>query len=322
MPVDPNQNLLTREILAKATRQEDFARPYLPSSPYFDEQAFRYGNPSERHLWGPRDFFKSDYYAKANAHFASETGYHGCPSPESLKKFIPAEHLQGWGDTSLCNDPCWLTHASCMIPDVSDPYAYRIPLMTRQVERLFGGVPTDLDTYAMESQISQAEAKKFFIERFRIGKWRRTGILWWNLIDGWPQISDAVVDWYGCKKLAYSYIKRSQQSFCLMCGEPDEAGNLTLYAVSDLQVPVTVKYVVRELSTNQVILEDTLCAEPNSSTPVASFPRIKGGFYLLEWQGDATGVNHYTASIGDTLDFDSHLSYLKACGFDKEFCGF
>ena len=322
LPINPNQNLLTREILAKATRQEDFARPYLPSSPYFDERAFQNCNPSERHLWGPRDFFKSDYYAKATAHFASETGYHGCPSPASLKKFIPADHLTAWGNTAICDDPYWLTHAACMVPDNSDPYAYRIPLMTRQVERLFGGVPGDLDTYALQSQISQAEAKKFFIERFRIGKWRRTGILWWNLIDGWPQISDAVVDWYGCKKLAYSYIKRSQQPFCLMCGEPDEAGNLTLYAVNDRQVPVTVRVTVQELSTNATVLEKEITAEPNASLPVATFPQTKGGFYRMTWQGEEEGVNHFTASIADTLNFDTYLSHMRSCGFDKALEGF
>ena len=44
--------------------------------------------------------------------------------------------------------------------------------------------------------------------------------LWWNLLDGWPQVSDAVVDHYFCKKLAYNYIKRSQQPVCLMFDEP------------------------------------------------------------------------------------------------------
>lgn len=33
----------------------------------------------ENHLWGPRDYFKSDYYREAPALFASEMGYHGCP---------------------------------------------------------------------------------------------------------------------------------------------------------------------------------------------------------------------------------------------------
>lgn len=75
------------------------------------------------------------------------------------------------------------------------PYSYRIRLAYSQVETLFGKAESDLADFVKESQISQAEAKKYFIERFRIGKWRRTGILWWNLVDGWAQVSDAIVDW-------------------------------------------------------------------------------------------------------------------------------
>ena len=40
-------------------------------------------------MWGPRDWFKGEFYYKQSvSHFVSETGYHGCPGPESLKKFI------------------------------------------------------------------------------------------------------------------------------------------------------------------------------------------------------------------------------------------
>ena len=118
--------------------------------------------------------------------------------------------------------------------------------MTRQVERLFGSFNDDISTYALKSQISQAEAVKFFIEHFRIQKNYRWGILWWNIIDGWPQVSDAVVDWYGTKKLAYSYIKRSQQPFNIMCDEPDENGEITLCAINDRLTDITVSYKVTE----------------------------------------------------------------------------
>ena len=49
---------------------------------------------------------------------------------------------------------------------------------------------------AAASQITQAEAKKFFIESTRLLKWETSGLLWWNVIDGWPQFSDAIVDHY------------------------------------------------------------------------------------------------------------------------------
>ena len=68
--------------------------------------------------------------------------------------------------------------------------------MANQVRELFGVVPDDLETFALASQITQAEAKKYFIEMTRLRKWRTSGILWWNVIDGWPQFSDAVVDYY------------------------------------------------------------------------------------------------------------------------------
>ncbi len=69
----------------------------------------------------------------------------------------------------------------------------RNELMAKQVAILFGKVPEGLDDFVFASQVSQAEAKKFFIEQFRMQKGKRTGLIWWNVIDGWPQISDAVV---------------------------------------------------------------------------------------------------------------------------------
>ncbi len=104
---------------------------------------------------------------------------------------------------------------------MSDPYAYRICLMRDQVRTLFGCVPDTLEDFARMSQISQAEAKKYFIERFRVSRGRRNGIIWWSLIDGWPQVSDAVVDYGYTKKLAYHYIKRTQQPVLFAFDEPD-----------------------------------------------------------------------------------------------------
>ena len=161
--------------------------------------------PAESHIWGPRDYFKGNYYGTTECHFASEIGYHGCPSPKSLEKFIPKESMPKNSIYDICPNPDWLIHAAGIEPVVDgNPYAYRLPLMISQVERLFTKASDDLSTFARQSQVSQAEAVKFFIEMFRCQKWRKTGILWWNVADGWPQVSDAVVDWYGCKKLAQS----------------------------------------------------------------------------------------------------------------------
>ena len=311
---DPNENAITRQLLPRVVRENDPSRPFLPSSPYLDPVACTNRRPAEDHLWGPRDFFKGDFYSTASAHFASETGYHGCPSPETLKKFIPEEHLMRWGDTKRCDDPVWLAHAACPEPFPGTIYAYRIPLMTSQVERIFGKASDDLAEYALQSQISQAEAKKYFIERFRIGKWRRTGIIWWNVMDGWPQISDAVVDWYGCKKLAYHYIKTSQMPFCMMVDEPVN-GRLTLCAANDTREKQSVRYTVTNLTTGKTVLQGDGTVMPDTTARIAEFPEEAGACYLILWEGDTCGKNHFTAAIGDGIDLASYSQWMKQIGY-------
>ncbi len=342
---DPNSNRLTREVIPKELNAHDHTRPYLPSSPYMDPEAYHITRKeptekfiSEDHLWGPRDYFKGEFYSTSCAHFASETGYHGCPSPDSLKKFIRPEQLWHWkkypGDPQRARIPQddWTCHAATAALEDEDDYFYRIGLMSDQVKTLFVNFREDeaaqgLDRFAKASQISQAEAKKYFIERFRLSKWRRTGIIWWNLIDGWPQISDAVVDYYGSKKLAYHYIKRSQAQFCMMFDEPQD-GAISLYAVSDLQRTASFTYRVTELSTGRITAEGKGELAENTSVAVCKMPIDPNGkeFYLIEWQvtspdGSVTGKNHYVTNAID-LDLDTYLTRMEQAGFANEFEGF
>jgi beta-mannosidase len=339
---DPNGNRLTREVIPSVLALHDFTRPYLPSSPYIDEDAFRSGKPtSEEHLWGPRDYFKGKFYKGSVCSFASETGYHGCPSPESLRKFIREDQLWHWRSApdSDLPKPDWTAHASCDAIDGSDWNYTRIRLMSNQVKTLFTNFREDeagqgLERFALASQISQAEAMKYFIERFRVTKWRRTGIIWWNLIDGCPQISDAVVDYYGVKKLAYDYIKRSQSPICMIFNEPvgsiepdtfypaKSGGRLPLHVVSDLQKDVVVRYSVTDLTAGITLLESECIAKANESTVVwyRDIPSGEKHFYYIEWEyedgGRIKGQNHYMSNIID-IDFNEYVGYVKRCAFLK-----
>ncbi len=303
----PESNVLTREVLPDVIRRMDLFRPYLPSSPFIDEEAYRTGKPtSEDHTWGPRDYFKGDYYRNTVCHFASEIGYHGCPSPQSLAKFIDEDHL--W---PCLGDKQWLVHAATMDGRVDHPFGYRIKLMWDQVETLFGkgGAATDnLEAFSLASQISQAEAKKYFIERFRLTKWRRTGIIWWNLIDGWPQISDAIVDYYGDRKLAYDYIKRSQKPFCMMFDEP-ENGSIALYGVNDTRTGKGISFTVEDDS-GRIVAQGDAYVEADQSVPVCRIPAgEEKRYYLIRWTGDDAGMNHYFANSID-VDFDYYKTLL------------
>lgn len=312
---DPNHNVLTRQVLPQVLRANDPTRPYLPSSPYVSPRAFAEGifnNLPEEHLWGPRDYFKSPYYLGAKAAFASEMGYHGCPSPSTLKKFCRPEYVWN-GDV---DNPDWMFHAAS--PDDHGNYSYRNRLMRSHVETLFGIKEADsLDTFARASQISQAEAKKYFIERFRCRKWARTGLMWWNVVDGWPQISDAVVDYYLTKKLAFGYIQRSQKPVCLMFDEPED-GFLTLVGCNDLREDVSVRFTLRDMTDGgRVVLTGEGKIPGDTAAPLARLPYdgTARTFYYISWDGDAEGTNHYLAGR-PPYDLQYYLSILKELDYD------
>ena len=347
---NPNENRLTRQVLKNAVERHDYTRPYLPSSPYISEAAYAgEGLLPENHLWGPRDYFKGDFYKNTFCHFASETGYHGFNSPESLKRFLKNPQLIFREDGRPTDE--YLVHASSMETKMSGPYTYRIKLAYDQVVTLFGKAEEKLSDFVRQSQISQAEAKKYFIEKFRIGKGKRTGIIWWNLVDGWPQVSDAIVDYYYVKKLAYHYIKRSQEPVCLMFDEP-ENGMLRLVGVNDLSEEAVVKYrVVRVSDMEQsaehgknsgeasvsvskkmqegiiqpdtVILSGKIVIAGDGTATIDRLSVSEGEkvFYLIEWEYNGqTFQNHYVTNIID-IDYRKYMNALKVCDMD-DFEGF
>ena len=321
--LDPNLNKLTRDVIAREVRNYDATRSYIPSSPYLDEIAWKWGNPAESHIWGPRDFFKGAYYGTRECHFASEVGYHGCPSPKSLERFIPAESMPKTSIYDICPNADWLIHAAGMETEVEgNPYAYRLPLMISQVERIFGTASADISEFARQSQISQAEAVKYFIESFRAAKWRKTGILWWNIIDGWPQVSDAVVDWYGCKKIAYHYIKRSQAPFCMLFDEPKD-GMLELVATNDTQESVSADYTIVDLTTDELVCKGRVELPANGIVRLDKVPEKLGSFYLIRWETEqGEGVNHFACAIGEGWTYEKYKACMQKAGFYDEFEGF
>ncbi len=293
-PADPNNDRLSRQVLPEVVRQLDPSRDYLPSSPYVSPAAYATGNACaampEDHLWGPRDDFKGTYYTGARCRFVSEIGYHGCPNRDSLAKMMEPGSLWPWQDNEQ-----WLTH--CVRPHRNLTSSnYRIPLMAKQAALLFDKTPKNLDDFILASQISQAEANKFFIELFRSGKWRRTGILWWNLRDGWPAISDAIVDYYGGRKLAYDYIKRVQADVCAICGE-SEAGMHPLIVVNDTLAEVDGRLTVADADCGHTLFDKAYRVEANGLLATGKIPVAdKAAMWLLEWTADGRSFhNHYLA---------------------------
>jgi len=296
------ENRLTREILPEVIYCNDENRPYSPSSPYIAKGLTKF-QTAEQHLWGPRDFYKVDYYKNTPAHFASELGYHACPSPDSVRKFITPESV--WNDRD--NNPEWILHSTDQHGDNG-----RLKLLIEQIKQLFAFEPDNLDDFAFASQISQAEADKFYIERFRCKKPIKTGLIWWNLIDGWPQFSDAVVDYYGTKKLAYDYIKRVQEPVCVMIGEMTSWNNPVVIA-NDTLKERTVKYVITDIDTDEILSEKEVTIEANG---IENVDRIHGYYSdhrMLKIVYEVEGkkyINHYLCGF-PPFSFEQYKKWME-----------
>ena len=293
--VAPRANLLNRQVVAEAVSAEDPHRPYLPSSPYIEpeesQQALRARDLRwlpEAHLWGSRDYYKSDFYRGTSAAFVSEIGFMGMPQVESMRKFLDEDKL--WPHENRQ----WLVHGTDPTVDFGSRYWWRTVMTLECVRIFFGHLPTDLGDAVVASQLVQAESFKYAIESGRQAKWARTGVLWWNLVDGWPQISDAVVDWYLGEKLAFEVIAASQRPFVLIVGEPD-GQHLPLLACNDTRQDKAGTVSVTRADKDAKILSAKYESRANEAVQVGVL-ELPGeqSMLIVEWEDDdGTARNHY-----------------------------
>ena len=310
---DPTEDVTSRVTLPAVVREFDVTRPYLPSSPYYspDVVAGR-ATPSEEHLWGARAYYKVPFYTNAPCWFASEMGYHGCPNRASLERMMTPDHVYPWTKVTGKDpkrDYHWNEEWQFKASDAwLNGFGFRRnSLMTNQVKLQFGDVPTDLDDFILASQIVQAEAMKTFVELFRSQKFtRKNGLIWWNVRDGWPQISDAVVDYYGGKKRAYDAIRNVQHDQLVLVRD-DHA----VVAVNDTLKPVsgTVRIVDRE--SGRTLFEATYAVPSNAAKVIGSVDWTGQGFLDIAYeQGGESHTNGFL--YGEPpFDFEKVKAWLK-----------
>lgn len=306
--INPSDYKVTRDYLPTLTFRFDPFRRFIPSSPFFAGKALRNRDEqalAENHLWGPRNNFKSKFYVENKNVFISEIGYHGCNSVESIRKFIPEESLWHWE-----NDD-WMVHQT--VPGGGWVREWnRIKLMAYQVRELFGKEPKDLEEFSVCSQISQAEALKFFVEFTRLNKWEKSGILWWNLLDCWPQFSDAVVDYYFDKKLAYYYLKNVQKDLCLIVEDPTE-WNARLVIANDGCSSYTGTYSVFDGLSGELLQSGEFDSKANENVVVDDIPLSKNitrYFILVADVGGKKFINHYI-NYGGALNKSEYLKFME-----------
>ncbi len=294
--IDPNRDVITRQVIPAVIYEFDPTRPYLPSSPYISQAVYDHGGAEqlwpENHLWGPRGYYKDGFYTNAGCTFVSEIGYHGCPNEESLRRMMTPEAVYPWEKEFEWNEE-WLTKSVRSFAAEGKTFD-RNNLMLNQIRLLFGKVPTQLEEFIFASQSVQAEAMKFFVEMWRGNKPQKSGIIWWNLRDGWPVISDAVVDYYGSKKMAYYFIRNVQHNVCAMVLDAKNGAH-PLMAVNDTRQPSEGEIKVTDLASGEVLHEGSFSVPANGCEQLAAIPERAGqGMFLIEYTiAGKQFTNHY-----------------------------
>jgi beta-mannosidase len=130
------------------------------------------------------------------------------------------------------------------------------------------------------------------------------------LLDGWPQFSDAVVDYYFAKKLAYHYLWRVQRPVAVFVG--DMGAEKHLYIANDTRQDAEVTYRVWDADTDATLAEGHTTSIANQNHPITSLSLAQANpqLILIEWQiGQQLFGNHYLAHT-PPVDFTRYLSWL------------
>lgn len=318
--LNPDLDQITRHLLPKLVHIHDPKRPYIHGSPTYSGQMVSSGeiSPPEQHLWGPRSYFKAPFYKENTAQFVSEIGFHGMPSITTLRAF-----LTDVDERPDFDSPEWKSHETHHRRTLPKREYGRNKLMIDQAQLMFGNMDGLLAKLIPASQITQAEAKKFFIENSRLngriskspGDLRRparTGVIWWNLLDCWPQTSDAVVDYYFRKKLAYYYIQISQQPLCIMVDEA-KGWEHRVFAVNDSNWHGPVDFKIHKLGTADPVLSDRFELHLDQRIlQIGSLPLANSAedVYFIEWSAnEVRGNNHYVA-VAPPWNLEHYLNFV------------
>jgi beta-mannosidase len=155
--------------------------------------------------------------------------------------------------------------------------------------------------FALGVNIICGDMFKFTIEYSRALKWKKTGVLWWSLLDMWPMMFNySVVDYNFKKKMPYYWIRQSQQPFCLMVVEREEIGNPELFAANDTLKEWKGSYAIYRVGKQDERVEiasGSFVVAPNCNMKLQTLVHDDmQSLWMIEWViNDGKYYNHFVS---------------------------
>ena len=307
----PSHNRLTREVIKKCVLYNDPFRDYVESSPYQSDENFveqRDGkvihHSTEEHFYKKPDVY-AERLRNLKSKFLCETG------PILICASTENEHI--WDIEKPRAKRLW--------DDLSDrnPIAHQYDSyfrMWRYVGKLtcedwFGRDFSfdEFGDYNFAVNVICSNIFKDIIEYCRASRPEKTGVIWWSLLDMWPMLFNySVVDYDFHKKHCYSWIKQSQQFFCLMAVRKGIDGEIGIYASNDTLKTHSGSYkiiAVDKKGNKKEIASGRFSQKENSVSLIQKLPEAaEPELWIIEWEEDnKTYYNHFTPNY-KTGDID------------------
>ncbi|MEV7808866.1 glycoside hydrolase family 2 protein [Microbispora sp. NPDC088329] len=182
------------DLLPRVVAELDPTRPYWPGSPYSGAPDLPPNDPSRGtvHIWTVWNTHDYTHYATYTPRFVAEFGFQGPPTYATLR-------------TAVSDDP--LTPVSPGVTHHQKAVDGNLKLLRGLGEHL--PRPDGFDDWHYYTQLNQARAMTFGIERFRALAPHCMGTIAWQLNDCWPVTSWAAVDGGGRRKPLWYALRRA-----------------------------------------------------------------------------------------------------------------
>jgi hypothetical protein len=169
------------------------------------------------------------------------------------------------------------------------------------------------DDYTVAVNLACAEIFKDVIEYCRVMP-NKSGVLWWSLMDMWKMAFNySVLDCDYNPKLAYHFIKKSQENLLLVVTRAEIDGDMELYFVNGTLKDVSGQY--RIYSIDESMNEKTVCegkfaSLKNSVIDIATLGKCsEPKLLILEYT--VNGVRYTNHAFTDFRALDTMKSWLR-----------
>ncbi|MFF3439350.1 glycoside hydrolase family 2 protein [Streptosporangium sp. NPDC002721] len=255
------------DLLPALVAELDPTRPYWPGSPYSGHPDLAPNDPARGtvHIWDVWNREDYTHYATYTPRFVAEFGFQGPPAHTTLRQAVSGE---------LAPDaPLVLHHQKAHEGNA------------KLLRGLSGHLPAphSFDDWHYLTQLNQARALTFGIERFRALAPHCAGTVVWQLNDCWPVTSWAAVDgagrrkplWYALRRLYADRLLSVQEGTVAVINDsPDPwSGELELRRLALTGQPLAKESVTVEVAPRSVTtlpLPDAVAAPKDPSAEVLS----------------------------------------------------